>query len=431
MDAHPTALEGRLACLLTLALLICLSVVLLPSTGTMDVDVFLRWGDELYRSGIRSGYAAIVGRWEATFLGRNWDLHGGEYPPIGCTLLAIVAAVADALQASHLLVYKAVLLVWALVSSGMIWAVTRSLPIVLAFYAATLLTTAGLGYTDIMTVPFVIAALAATRAEHPGRAVFWFAAAALVKWQVLLLAPFLAIQLLRIDGLAGLPRLTRDRLTWRLLAIVALITAITTAIFGVSTWIAFHNATRHPFLSGTALNLPWLLSYPLLLLRDPSFHAADQLPVMLLSAGELRPVRLVFGIVMLATVCSHMRSPKTYANMLFFMVLGVLTYGVWNTAVHENHWFVAVVPALLLAHETGRPRHRSMLILVAAMLNINLFVFYGITGSALMSRTMGFDFTLVLAGLFAIAWLAVFQEGRRLASPISPQRQSVANSPGR
>ena len=197
MDAHPTALEGRLACLLTLALLICLSVVLLPSTGTMDVDVFLRWGDELYRSGIRSGYAAIVGRWEATFLGRNWDLHGGEYPPIGCTLLVIVAAVADALQASHLLVYKAVLLVWALVSSGMIWAVTRSLPIVLAFYAATLLTTAGLGYTDIMTVPFVIAALAATRAEHPGRAVFWFAAAALVKWQVLLLAPFLAAAIVK------------------------------------------------------------------------------------------------------------------------------------------------------------------------------------------------------------------------------------------
>jgi hypothetical protein len=412
-------------------MLVCVSAVLLPAPGTMDVDVFLRWGDELYRSGIRSGYSAIVSRWEATFLGHNWELHGGEYPPIGCALLAIVAAIADLLRASHLLVYKAVLLVWALASCGTIWAVTRSLPVAVAFYAATLLSTAGLGYTDIMTVPFVIATLAATRAEHPGRAVFWFAAAALVKWQVLLLAPFLAIQLLRIDGFASLPRLMRDRLTWRIIAIVAAIAALMTAIFGISTWIAFYNATRHPFLSGTALNLPWLLSYPLLLLRDPSFHAGDPVHVMMLSASELRPVRLVFSIIMLATIHGHMRCPKTYANMLFFMVLGVLTYGVWNTAVHENHWFVAVVPALLLAHETGLPRHRSLFILVATMLNINLFVFYGMTGSALTSRIMGFDLSLVLAGLFAVAWLTVFRAGRRLASPISPQRESVANSPRR
>jgi len=430
-DPAATAVEGSAAAVLVLAMLVCVSVLLLPTPGTKDVEIFLRWGDELYRSGFRVGYAAIVSRWEATYLGRDWDLHGGEYPPVGCALLAAIAAIADGLRASQLLVFKAALLAFTFASAGAIWAATRSVFSTLAFYAATLLATAGLGYTDIMTVPFVIAALAATRAEQPLRAVLWFLLAALVKWQVLLVAPFLAIHLLRIEGIACLPRLVRDRLAWRLLAAATAVAAIATALFGVATWIAFFNATRHPFLSGTALNLPWLLTYPLLLLRDPSFHAGDELNVVLLSAAELRPIRLVFAAVMLASVYNHMRSPKTYANMLFFMVLGVLTYGTWNTAVHENHWFVAVVPAVLLAHETGLPRHRSLFVLVAAMLNINLFVFYGIVGTQLLPRAFGFDWTLALAALFAIAWLAVFRDGRRLASPISPQRESVANSPRR
>jgi hypothetical protein len=406
---------------LVLAMLVGVSVALLPAPGTMDVDVFLKWGDELYRSGFRTGYAAVVGRWEATFIGQNWDLHGGEYPPIGFALLEAVAAIADLLRAAPLLVFNASLLGFTLVSAAGIWAVTRSVDHVLAFFAATLLATAGLGYTDMMTAPFVIAALAEARAGRAERAVVWFVVGVLVKWQVLLLAPFLAIHLLRIDGIGGLTRLVWNRTAWRLLGIVAVIAAIVTALAGVATWTAFANATRHPFLSGTALNLPWLLTYPLLLLRDPSFHWNDEMNFILLSPAGLLPVRLVFAVVMLAVLWCHLRSAKTYANMLFFMVLGVLTYGIWNTAVHENHWFVAVVPAVLLWRETG---DRSLFVLVAAMLNVNLFVFYGVTGIEVVSRAaVGFDVTLVLAVLFVAAWAMVFREGWRrqpFTEPVTP-----------
>ena len=397
-------------------MLVLCSLILLPSPGTIDVDTFLHWGDEIHRSGFRAGYAAIVSRWEATFLGQDWGQRGGEYPPIGFALLGLNAAIADVLQVSHLLVFKTSLFVFALAATAAIWAVTRSLAVAAAFHAITMLATAGLGYTDMMTAPFIIAALAAARAERPIGAVLCFACAALVKWQVLLLAPFLAIHLLRIDSFASLLRLPRSPLAWRLVALVAAIAAVTTAIFGTTTWIAFQNATRHPFLSGNALNLPWLLTYPLRLLRDPSFHRfGDEMYFVFLPADELRPIRMVFGLILLVTLYTYMRAPKTYANMLFFMVLGVLTYGTWNTAVHENHWFVAVIPALLLAHETRMPRHQALAALVAAMLNINLFVFYGITGTALTSHVVGIDLTLVLAALFAGAWLVVFRQARRLA----------------
>jgi hypothetical protein len=401
---------------LVLALLVLCSLILLPSPGTIDVDTFLHWGDEIHRSGFRAGYAAIVSRWEATFLGQDWGQRGGEYPPIGIALLGLNAAIADVLQVSHLLVFKTALFVFTLVATAAIGAVTRSLAVATAFHAITMLATAGLGYTDMMTAPFVIATLAATRAERPIGAVLWFACAVLVKWQVLLLAPFLAIHLLRIDSFASLLGLPRNPLAWRLVAIVVAVAAVTTAIFGTATWTAFHNATRHPFLSGNALNLPWLLTYPLRLLRDPAFHVTgDEMYFIFLPDAELLPIRAVFGLVLLATLYIYIRTPKNYANMLFFMVLGVLTYGIWNTAVHENHWFVAVIPALLLAHETRMPWHWAIAVLVATMLNINLFVFYGITGTPLVSHVVGIDLTLVLAALFAVAWLLVFRQARRLA----------------
>ena len=39
------------------------------------------------------------------------------------------------------------------------------------------------------------------------------------------------------------------------------------------------------------------------------------------------------------------------------------------------------------------------------MLNINMFVFYGVTRTQLQSRVVGVDVSVILAMLYAIAWL--------------------------
>ena len=41
----------------------------------------------------------------------------------------------------------------------------------------------------------------------------------------------------------------------------------------------------------------------------------------------------------------------------------------------------------------------------AAMFNVNLFVFYGVTGTELQSRVVGIDLSVILAMLYTVTWL--------------------------
>lgn len=41
------------------------------------------------------------------------------------------------------------------------------------------------------------------------------------------------------------------------------------------------------------------------------------------------------------------------------------------------------------------------------MFNVNLFIFYGVTGTELQSRVVGIDLSVALAMLYVIAWLVL------------------------
>ena len=386
---------------------IVMSLVLLPAPGTVDVPTFLYWGDETRRDGLVAGFAAMVGRF-------GQGPFASEYPPLGVAILDLDSTIAAALGAAPLIVFKLSLLAFALASAAAIAATTRRLGVATIFYGVTLLGTFGLGYTDVMTVPLLIVSLAATRAGGPVLAVGLLGVDGLIKWQVLLLLPFLLIHVLRIDGPARLIEALASRLFWRIVACGVVIAALATAWFGLATWMSLLNGLRHPFLSGNALNVPWIATFVIRLLQDASFGVGDEIHYLIRSPQEMLPFRAVFFGMFLLVLATAARAEKTYANLLFFMVLGVLTYGTWNTAVHENHWFVAVVPALLLAHETRSPAGTASAALVAVMLNINLFVFYGLTGTQIMPRNVGIDLSLVLSALFALAWLALFACAARL-----------------
>ena len=117
------------------------------------------------------------------------------------------------------------------------------------------------------------------------------------------------------------------------------------------------------------------------------------------------PIRLIFWIIFGAVIVRAMRSEKTFENCLLFSVVGFVTYVIWASGVHDNYLFVAVILAyLLMLHERTR-EHWAIATILAVMLNINMFVFYGVTRTQLQSRVVGVDVSVILAMLYAIAWL--------------------------
>jgi hypothetical protein len=104
-------------------------------------------------------------------------------------------------------------------------------------------------------------------------------------------------------------------------------------------------------------------------------------------------------------VVRALRFEKTLNYCLLFSIVGFLTYVIWNTGVHENHLFTAVILAYILMLHKRTREHWAMVTILAAMFNVNLFVFYGVTGTELQSRVVGIDFSVILAMLYVVTWL--------------------------
>jgi hypothetical protein len=98
-----------------------------------------------------------------------------------------------------------------------------------------------------------------------------------------------------------------------------------------------------------------------------------------------------------------------------FATLGYLAYFTFNTGVHENHLFLACLLLGLLAH-----RERTTLpdlAVWAALLNINMVVFYGLDGRGLPFSPVvgGLDLTLPLALLAVLLFVGFFARVRAAA----------------
>ena len=109
-------------------------------------------------------------------------------------------------------------------------------------------------------------------------------------------------------------------------------------------------------------------------------------------------------------------STKTFTNCLLFSIVGLVTYAIWNSGVHENHLFVpAILAYMLMLYERSR-EHWAIVTILAVMFNVNLFVFYGVTGTQLQSPVVGIDLSVLLAMLYAVAWLLLAVYAWRVAS---------------
>jgi hypothetical protein len=343
----------------------------------------------MYREGLVVGYAEV----------------GSEYPPISLAILYASRTLGDMVGLSPPMSIKIAILTFQLMATGLILLLSGSYWIAAAFNGSILLSAVGLGYMDACFAAPLIAAFWAFRARRDVLGTALFLLACLVKWQPLIVAPFIAIYLFRISNLRSLGGAFRTTLFLQLAVLVAAVFALLSLIFGLAPVRSLWHGINHPILSGTALNLPWIAGFLHELVFAPGFSIQAEARVLSLPAVYLLPFKAAFAVAFGAVVMRAIQAEKTLENCLLFSIVGLVTYATWNTNVHENHLFVAVVLGHLLVVHQGTPQNRAIAAVLAVMFNINLFVFYGVTGTQLQSPVVGGDLTIALAALYVIAWV--------------------------
>jgi hypothetical protein len=363
----------------------------LYSPGTEDVDTLYRWTEEITAYGVRGGF-----------------VHSrADYPPLAFVFLATVAQLAQALGIGWFIVLKSSVLLFLAATSACFYWFTRNLILTAGFELALVVNSVALGYIDVYFGLFVIAALFLLQRGNLSLGLVLFTTGCFIKWQPLIIAPFIGIYVLAVakDGPGGNGRLRRVIAPFALSAVAVVIPVF--ALFGASVFDALGRIMSYRYISANALNLGWIHTWALHVMQPDKYGVLRSGQIDLIVAPEALttlPEKMLFYAIYTLILVLFAWQKKTFERLIAYSMLGYMSYFILNTGVHENHLFLVSCLAWILV--SLDPDYLVRCINLSIVANANLLLFYGVFGQPL-------PFTRVIAGVditlcFALANLCLF-----------------------
>jgi len=313
-------------------------ILFLNSAGTDDVNSWLKWMNYSSKLGVVEAYRVLQ----------------TDYPPLSFAILSLGDL-------------KLVLGLFFIGSMAIFYLWKKEF---LTFYLMFILSMI-LGYLDMFYIPFLIGSLWCAEKKNVTLCMVLFTIACFIKWQPIIILPFLLVYLFEMDYKTILKIITP----------VVMISFFIINYFGYDAIkLAYDKASSHVYFSANALNLNWILTY----LMNPIDGEVKWIYGTNIYSVWL--FRIFYGIVFIMFI----KSKKEFKDLLTYSMLGFLAYFIFNTGVHENHLLIPALLALLNGNY-----------IVPIMANVNLFMFYGLIGNGLgISRMVfSYDVTLILAGI--------------------------------
>ncbi len=384
--------------LLLLANLIALSFLHSPGTG--DVSIWRNWIDQMSAFGLTGGF-----------------VHSGtDYPPLSLIILAMVSRCADVFGTTVFLSLKCSLLIFLIATAASFYWFSRNLILTVALEFSLILNSVALGYLDIYFAPFLIAAFFCLQRGHFTIGVVLFTISCSIKWQPLLIAPFICIYVMTTvgEGLSGRDRVSKRAMPFLIAALIVALPLVMTFGAGAIINSLERAMTRHNFISGYALNFGWLHTWALHLWAPEKYGGLQNGEVDLIQTRDallMLPEKILFYLSYAAILIAFALKKKTFRHLIVYSILGYLSYFLFNTGVHENHLFPIACLAWILVFIDSSQLVRAINLSIAA--NINLFLFFGVFGQRINTVIAGVDMTLWFAlanvGLFAGLLLHTFR----------------------
>jgi len=406
-----------------LAVELLFSLVLLHAPGTGDVSSFwIPWSSTLVANGLVEGYR----------------LNDTDYPPLSAIMFLLIAKAALGASSTIFLGLKISLVILLFVITYCFWRWTRDMVLTSLLALSLYISGVALGYVDLYYAPTLILSLWALQQRRIALFSVLFAITSLIKWQPLIIAPFLVLHALSIRSPSDDMRPSFWRRVAELAGPAMVVLLVTGGIFGAAPLLrSLSRALQHTYLSGTALNFNWLVTSYLEFFRPELYGGLRDGMVQLIHVNPQLPwvrlIQLAFVLFYLAVLGRLVKNRKSFPAALECALAGCLAYFTLNIGVHEHHLFIGTV--LAAAAPAFVPGTLTRAFLVNAMSNLNLIMFYGITGQPLgFSPIVGIDVSVLLAAvnvvLFVVFWSEiVFGQtvGARPTGAIAPS--AVAGGP--
>lgn len=386
---------GQFAILVLLEILFAL--LLLRASGTTDVsNFFVVWTERALKDGLVGSYGLIT----------------DDYPPFSSVILFAAAKIGALCSLDIFLSFKLSLVAALFFTTICFWVWTRDAVLTGVLAVSLCFNGVALGYIDTYWAPAFILSLWALQQRRIALFSGLFALSSLVKWQPLIVAPFLVLHALSIpaeSARSGRMRLTR----WVQLAAPACAVILSAGmVFGFRTMVAsLGHALNQELLSGDALNFNWLVTWFFEAVHPEWYGGMTNGIVKAIiidpSLGWATGIKLIFVLFYLGALWRLFRWRASFPAAIECSLVGYFSYFIFSIGVHENHLFLATILAVAAAALLPDKTWRAILIVAAS--NLNLIAFYGFTGSPLpFSPVVGIDvsilFSAVNVALFLFLW---------------------------
>jgi hypothetical protein len=378
--------------LLLLGLLVC--IAFFNSPGTADVRYWM--------------LAMDMPRHHPLFA--SYPLAANDYPPLSIVFLGCLGRMADIFQLNDFFVLKLSLTFFTLVCAGIMasWQGHWQPILGVAAFFVLVLDSVLLVYIDVYFAAFLLVSFFLLERGHLGAGAAFFALSVFVKWQPIVVAPFVVLYLL--------PKPFNPSHLRRLVPAI-IVVLVVYLIFGNATVYTFYKGITDTIFSH-AFNLNWLIT-AFIRTQANDLHGGN---VEFISFGEyplldmsiypyLSHISTTMRYVTYAvTICYFYYSKRTFQELVQASIVAFMCYFIFGSLVHENH---ALLPSILGLCWAAMDRSRYLeATLLAVIFNMNMLIFYGISGKWLgFSRVVGWDVTIFLSAfnivVFAILWLPI------------------------
>lgn len=270
-----------------------------------------------------------------------------------------------------------------------------------------------LGYTDIFIYPFILLSLFLLARHKIFFSGIFYSVAVLIKWQPLIIVPFLFIYLIKL-GRTKLLKVKSVLLfcigaAIPVLLLVPLNPKIISAIYLALTQGAYNDT-----VFSSALNIQWITTYILHILFPNIFGpikdglntyivVTDNLP------GLLNIPKLFFwsayGLIVWKFIKKKTESKLFFLHFLITAIAGYFTYFMFSTGVHENHLSVALLFSLILYLLYPNKKSRLLLLFIDMVHFLNMFIFYGFNGSVVIRSVGSVDLSIPLSVFSIIGYI--------------------------
>ena len=274
-----------------------------------------------------------------------------------------------------------------------------------------------LGYTDIFIYPFLLLCIFLLLRRKVFFSGIFYSAAVLIKWQPLIILPFLFIYLIK-SGRTKLLKIKSVVLFYAGTVIPVLILfPLNPNIFN-SIYFALTQGAYNDIVFSSAMNVQWITTYILHVLFPYLFRPLSEglnsyIVVGDSFSGLLYLPKLIFwvayGIIVWKFFRTKAERNSFFLHFLFASIVGYSTYFMFSSGVHENHLSIALLFSLILYLLYPYKKIRLLLLFMDIAHLLNMFIFYGFNGSALIRSIGSLDLSIPLAVFSIIGFLILLR----------------------